>query len=78
MLSNNLWCIVERVNGGEYVIPEEVFMNRYEARNYLREQKQKIVYLRNKYKNLEGMGGFANPKNLYIRKLSISANNRKG
>lgn len=68
MLSNNLWCVVERDGDKEYAIPEEVFLSRDEARKYLKELKGQLRDVRKAYDGLYGV----NPNDLYIRKLQTT------
>jgi len=63
-IANSLWAVVERsdADGGSFVMREEIFTSRQDARNYLREVKTT---------------GFApKPRSLFIRQLRVS--NKRG
>jgi hypothetical protein len=63
-IANSLWAVVERsdADGGSFVMREEVFTTRSDARNYLREVKA---------------SGFApRPRSLFIRQLRVT--NKRG
>jgi hypothetical protein len=64
MRANTLWAVVERSNDGDsgFVLAEEVFYSRSEARQYLQSVKRDSFT--------------PNPRNLFIRQLRVT--NRRG
>jgi len=63
-IANSLWAVVERsdVDGGNFVMREEVFTSRQDAREYLRDVKRSGVVDR--------------PRSLFIRQLRVT--NKRG
>jgi len=63
-IANSLWAVVERsdVDGGSFVMREEVFTSRQDAREYLRDVKRSGVVDR--------------PRSLFIRQLRVT--NKRG
>jgi len=63
-IANSLWAVVERsdVDGGNFVMREEVFTSRRDAREYLRDVKRSGVVDR--------------PRSLFIRQLRVT--NKRG
>jgi hypothetical protein len=63
-IANSLWAVVERsdVDGGSFVMREEVFTSRQDAREYLRDVKLSGVVDR--------------PRSLFIRQLRVT--NKRG
>jgi|688.fasta_scaffold574433_2 hypothetical protein len=63
-IANSLWAVVERsdVDGGSFVMREEIFSSRQDARDYLSEVKRSGVVDR--------------PRSLFIRQLRVT--NKRG
>jgi hypothetical protein len=63
-IANSLWAVVERsdADGGNFVMREEVFTSRQDARDYLYEVKRSGVVDR--------------PRSLFIRQLRVT--NKRG
>jgi len=59
-IANSLWAVVERsdVDGGNFVMREEVFTSRRDARDYLY--------------GLKRMGLVDRPRSLFIRQLRVT------
>jgi len=60
-IANSLWAVVERsdADGGNYVLREEVFTSRQDARDYLSAVKR---------------SGITRPRSLFIRQLRVTNN----
>ncbi len=63
-IANSLWAVVERSDedGGNFIMRQEIFNSRQDARDYLYTMKR--------------TGTIENPRSLFIRKLSVS--NKRG
>lgn len=63
-IANSLWAVVERsdADGGSFVMREEIFSSRQDARDYLYEVKRSGVVDR--------------PRSLFIRQLRVT--NKRG